>query len=103
MARVEREIPVWGTEIFLDVSSSKLSESEINRIIAGVEAFFFDVDDELSTFKENSSVTRIRQNKLRIDDAPEMVQEVWRGCLRARELTNGSFEDRKSTRLNSSH
>ena len=92
MARVEREISVWGTEIFLDVSSGKLSESEINRIISGVEAFFFDVDDELSTFKESSSVSKIRQNKLRIDDAPEMVQEVWRGCLRARELTNGSFD-----------
>ena len=49
MARVEREIGVWGTEIFLDVSSSKLSESEINRMISGVEAFFYDVDEELST------------------------------------------------------
>jgi len=66
MARVEREIPVWGTEIFLSAASSKLDESEINRVIAGVEAFFFDVDDELSTFKEFSSVTKIRQNKLRI-------------------------------------
>ena len=92
MARVEREIPVWGTEIFLSAASSKLDESEINRVIAGVEAFFFDVDDELSTFKEFSSVTKIRQNKLKIEDAPEMVQEVWRGCLKAREFTAGSFD-----------
>ena len=92
MTRVEREISVWGTEIFLDISSSKLSATEINRVIAAVEAFFFDVDDELSTFKENSSVSRIRRDKLRIDDAPELVQDVWRGCLRARELTNGAFD-----------
>ena len=76
----------------MDISSSKLSDPEIRRVISGVEAFFYDIDDELSTFKENSSVTKIRQNKLRIDDAPEMVQEVWRGCLRARELTNGAFD-----------
>ena len=92
MARVEREIAVWGTEIYLDVSSTKLDEAEINRVIAGVEAFFFDVDDELSTFKENSSVSRLRTGKLKIDDAPDMVKEVWRGCLKARELTFGAFD-----------
>ena len=92
MNRVEREIAVWGTEIFLDVSSSRLEESEINRVIAGVEAFFFDVDEELSTFKVTSSVSKIRAGKLKIDDAPDMVKEVWRGCLKARELTFGSFD-----------
>ena len=60
MNRVEREIAVWGTEIYLDVSSTKLIVDEINRVIAGVEAFFYDVDGELSTFKETSSVSRIR-------------------------------------------
>ena len=92
MARVEREIAVWGTEIYIDASSEKLDVTEINRVIAGVEAFFYDVDEELSTFKENSSVTRIRKNKLHIEDAPDMVKEVWRGCLKARELTNGAFD-----------
>ena len=91
-ARVEREIPVWGTEIYIDASSSKLDQAEISRVISGVEAFFFDVDDELSTFKETSSVTKLRQNKMKIEDAPEMVQEVWRGCLKAKELSFGAFD-----------
>ena len=90
--RVEKIIPVWGTEIYIDASSSKLDEAEINRVIAGVEAFFFDVDDELSTFKDTSSVTSLRQNKMKIEDAPEMVQEVWRGCLKANELSFGAFD-----------
>ena len=92
MNRVEREIAVWGTELYLDVSSTKLNVDEIDRIIAGVEAFFFDVDDELSTYKETSSVSKIRAGKLKIDDAPDMVKEVWRGCLKARQLTFGSFD-----------
>jgi thiamine biosynthesis lipoprotein len=92
MARVEKVIPVWGTEIYIDAESSKLSASEIERVIAGVEAFFYDVDEELSTYKESSSVTKLRQNKMKIEDAPEMVQEVWRGCLRAKELSFGSFD-----------
>ena len=58
MARVEKIIPVWGTEIFIDASSEKLEASEIERVISGVEAFFYDVDDELSTFKESSSVSK---------------------------------------------
>ena len=90
--RVEKIIPVWGTEIYIDASSSILDESEINRVIAGVEAFFFDVDDELSTFKETSSVTKLRQNKIKIEDVPEIVQEVWRGCLKAKELSFGAFD-----------
>ena len=92
MPRVEKIIPVWGTEIFIDASSEKLDATEIDRVIARVEAFLFDVDEELSTFKENSSVSRIRSGKLKIEDAPEMVQEVWRGCLRAKELSFGSFD-----------
>lgn len=92
MARVEKIIPIWGTEIYIDASSTKLEAAEIERIIAGIEAFFFDVDDELSTFKEQSSVSKIRSNKLKIEDAPEMVQEVWRGCQRAKELSFGSFD-----------
>ena len=92
MARVECEIAVWGTEIYIDASSEKLDATEIDRVIAGVEVFFYDVDEELSTFKENSSVTRIRKNKLHFDDAPDMVKEVWRRCLKTRELTNGAFD-----------
>ena len=48
MARVEREIAVWGTEIYIDAQSTKLEADEIERIIEGIEAFLFDVDDELS-------------------------------------------------------
>ena len=51
MPGVEKIIPVWGTEIFIDASSEKLDATEIDRVIAGVEAFLFDVDDELSTYK----------------------------------------------------
>lgn len=91
-SRVEKIIPVWGTEIYIDASSSRIEASEIERVIAGVEAFLFDVDEELSTFKESSSVSKLRTSKLRIEDAPDMVQEVWRGCARAKELSFGSFD-----------
>jgi thiamine biosynthesis lipoprotein len=89
---VEREIAVWGTEIYLSAASNALSDTEIERVIEGVESFFFEVDRELSTFKVDSAVSKLRRNEISIEDAPEMVQEVWRGCLKARDLTNGAFD-----------
>ena len=89
---LEREIAVWGTEIFLSASSNALSDNEIERVIEGVESFFFEVDRELSTFKVDSAVSKLRRNEIKIDDAPAMVQEVWRGCLKARVLTKGAFD-----------
>ena len=90
--RVEREIPVWGTEIYIDASSQKIDATEIDRVIDGVQTFFIEVDNELSTFKPDSAVNKLRQNKISIADAPEMVQEVWRGCLKAKELSFGAFD-----------
>ena len=81
MNHIQREIGVWGTGVFIEAACEKLDSSEIERVIEGVEAFFFEVDRELSTFKPESSVSKLRANKLKIDEAPEMVQEVWRGCL----------------------
>ncbi len=92
MARVEKLIPIWGTEIFIDASSSKIDATEIDRVIDGIEVFFRQVDEELSTFKPDSSVSKLRQNKMSITDAPDMVQEVWRGCARAKELSFGAFD-----------
>jgi thiamine biosynthesis lipoprotein len=92
MPRVERDISVWGTEIYVDASSSKIDATEIDRVIDGVEVFLIEVDEELSTYKETSSVSKIRSNKLKIEDAPEIVQEVWRGCARAKELSFGAFD-----------
>ena len=92
MPRLEKIIPVWGTEIYIDASSSKIDATEIDRVIDGAEVFFREVDEELSTYKESSSVSKIRANKLKIEDAPELVQEVWRGCVKAKEYSFGAFD-----------
>ena len=92
MPRVEKIIPVWGTEIYIDASSTKIDATEIDRVIDGVEVFFREVDEELSTYKVSSAVSKIRSGKLKIEDASEMVQEVWRGCAKAKELSFGSFD-----------
>jgi thiamine biosynthesis lipoprotein len=89
---VEHDVPVWGTEIYISAESSSLTEKEIRSSIAGVEAFFHDVDEEFSTFKPNSTVTKLRKNLIKIQDAPDLVKEVWSGCLRSRELSHGAFD-----------
>ena len=92
MNRVEADIPIWGTEIYVEASSSKLSEDQINKVISKVHAFYIEVDNQLSTYKSESAVSLIRKKKLKIEDAPEIVKEVWLGCLDAKRLSVGAFD-----------
>ena len=45
MNRVEADIPIWGTEIYVEASSSKLSEDQIKNEIAKVHDFYIEVDN----------------------------------------------------------
>lgn len=92
MLRIEREIPIWGTEIYVSAASDKLADVEINLAIDEIELFFIQVDNELSTYKLDSFVSKLRTNRLNIEVASPLVQEVWRGCLRARDLSFGAFD-----------
>jgi len=92
MNRVEADIPIWGTEIYLEASSSTLSETQIRNEISKVHDFYIEVDNQLSTYKSDSAVSLIRKNRLKIEDAPEIVKEVWLGCLEAKKLSAGAFD-----------
>ena len=81
MNRVEADIPIWGTEIYLEASSATLSETQISNEISKVHDFFIEVDNQLSTYKSESAVSLIRKKKLKIEDAPEIVKEVWLGAF----------------------
>ena len=88
----EKVIPIWGTEIFIQASSKSLNNERIEAVVNEAEKFFIEVDQELSPFKPDSAVSKLRSNTLQIEKTSRMVQEVWQGCLKARELTNGAFD-----------
>jgi len=90
--RTTAEIDVWGTILFIDVASSKVGIDELNAGLAEVTEYVKVIDREFSTYKPDSQVSQIRRGELKIENASAQMQEVWQLCLRARELTDGSFD-----------
>ena len=92
MVRKRYEIHVWGTVLFLDVGSSALSEAAMDAAVEVVKKFVYGVDEDFSTYKDGSFVSRLRRGEISIDVCPDDVQEVWGLCAIARDLTDGAFD-----------
>ena len=92
MVRKRYEIHVWGTVLFLDLGSASISESSIDEAVESVKTFVYEVDEVFSTYKEHSFVSRLRRGEINIYSCPSDLQQVWRLCLVARELTDGAFD-----------
>lgn len=92
VVHVKSEIEVWGTILFVDVSSSRASESDLQEGLDTLGKFVFHVDDLFSTYKNDSVVSMLRRREIQIEDTSEEVQEVWNRCIEARDLTDGAFD-----------
>jgi thiamine biosynthesis lipoprotein len=90
--RLERFVETWGTVVVIDARSRVLDEVDLKAAVDEVEEFFHQVDQDFSTFKSDSQVSRIRRGELEITDASEYVQQVWALCEYSRELTLGAFD-----------
>jgi len=90
MAKVMREISVWGTIVFIECDG--LDKDSLENGINKCAEFFREVDEVFSTYKENSQVSKLRRGEIKISDCTEDLQEVWQLCLQAKELTDGSFD-----------
>ena len=94
--RLERLVETWGTVVAIEATSSALDEVAVSAAVDEVERLFFSVDQDFSTYKEDSQVSRIRRGELKIEDASEYVQQVWALCEFSRELTLGAFDPWKA-------
>ena len=94
--KLERLVETWGTVIVVIADSSGLDNNSLARAVDDVEQFFYEVDRDFSTYKEDSQISRIRRGEMKIDDANEYVQQVWALCEFSRELTLGAFDPWKA-------
>jgi FAD:protein FMN transferase len=92
VVRKRYEIDVWGTVLFLDLGSSKVDETAIDAAVEDVKKFVYGVDEDFSTYKDGSFVSRLRRGEISIEQCPADVQEVWQLCAVARDLTGGAFD-----------
>ena len=91
MAHKQYEIEVWGTILFIDATSSTLDSASIDSAVEKVKDFVFKVDQEFSTYKSDSTVSKLRRGEIGIDECSDDVVEVWNACAVASELTDGAF------------
>jgi thiamine biosynthesis lipoprotein len=92
VSRGTYEIHVWGTVLYIEAASSVISRDDIDRAIKDVKSFVIDIDEKFSTYKAGSFVSRLRRGEIKIDDAPVDVQQVWRACEVARDVSGGAFD-----------
>ena len=93
---IKRFVETWGTVVVIEATSSVLDEVALSAAVDEVEQFFYLVDQDFSTYKENSQVSRIRRGELKIEDASEYVRQVWALCEFSREITMGAFDPWKA-------
>ncbi|CAB4601164.1 unannotated protein [freshwater metagenome] len=86
--RTKHEIEVWGTVLFIDVSSSV----DIEPAIAKVIEYVHHVDNVFSTYKTCSIISQLRRSEISIDQCSSEVIEVWNLCNFVKDITEGAFD-----------
>jgi thiamine biosynthesis lipoprotein len=91
-ARVRAEVETWGTVIFLDVASTKVSEAELQIGIDECRNYFFYINEVFSTYIPESQISLLRSGKLKLSDCDDSVRQVWDACLYAKTVSDGYFD-----------
>ena len=92
MIRIQEEIEVWGTIVFVDATSTRLNEKSLRVAIDEVRAFTHHVDEVFSTYKQDSVISKLRRSEISIDGCSLEVIEVWNACANAKYLSDGAFD-----------
>ena len=93
---IKRFVETWGTVVVIEATSTALDEVAVSAAVDEVEEFFFQVDRDFSTYRQDSQVSQIRRGVLKIEDTSEYVQQVWVLCEFSREITMGAFDPWKA-------
>ena len=86
--RTKHEIEVWGTVLYIDVTSA----ANIEPAITKVNQYVQHIDEVFSTYKESSKISQLRRGEITIDECEPDVIEVWNLCAYVKDLTGGAFD-----------
>ena len=92
MNRVQSEIHVWGTVVFIDCASEKISDAQLHIAVGHVKDYCEHIDNVFSTYKEGSTVSQLRRGEISIENCDAEVQEVWQLCQQAKWMSDGAFD-----------
>lgn len=83
---------VWGTVVSFHIPEQGVSDSVVKEFLAQAIDYVHEIDRQFSTYKESSDVSKIRRGESDISRADQRVQEIWKLCEQARDLTEGAFD-----------
>ena len=83
---------VMGTVVSFDLRPGDLDERAARAALASSCRALHEADAELSTWKSESALSRLRRGELELADAPTCVADVLRRSELARELSRGWFD-----------
>jgi thiamine biosynthesis lipoprotein len=83
---------VMGTVVSFDLRPGELDARALSTALELACAALHAGDEQLSTWKPGSPLSRVRRGELALDEAPAAVAEVLRRCAEARELSGGWFD-----------
>jgi thiamine biosynthesis lipoprotein len=83
---------VMGTVVSFDLRPGDLGERAARAALKSSCATLHEGDQELSTWKPESALSRLRRGELEMAEAPPFVAEVLRRSAEARELSGGWFD-----------
>ena len=86
--RTQHEIEVWGTVLFIDVTS----DVDIKPAITKVNQYVHHIDEVFSTYKPTSIVSQLRRGEISIESTSPEVIEVWNLCAFVKDLTQSAFD-----------
>jgi thiamine biosynthesis lipoprotein len=92
---------IMGTAICLDIAGNA-DPALASRMARSTFAWFREVDERFSTFKDHSEVNRLDRGELTIDECSDDLRLVLRHCARLRERTSGYFDVYATGRLDPS-
>ena len=92
MNHLHQQFPVWGTIVDVECFSQFVSDADLNETMKQITTFCELVDQDFSTYKDGSWITRLRQGKVAIENCPDDVIEVWDLCAQAKWLSDGAFD-----------
>ena len=90
--KIVRNIETWGTVIVIEASSKTSPSNAMSEVLDEAEEFLYQVDQEFSTFRNDSQVSRLRKGEINLEECSDFVKEVLSLCEYARELTLGAFD-----------
>ena len=76
---------VWNTVVTIECELESISYKDSI-------AFLHLVDQLFSTYLPDSQVSRLRRGEIAIDEADQLVQQVWQACLAIKEISDGAFD-----------